>query len=174
MARSSNDPQRSTRLPDGARVALVVSQYHADLNGAMSRSAAETLRAAGLADDALIEITAPGAYELPILAQALAERPDVDAVLCFGLVLRGETDHDRYISAAVAQALQRVGLDTKKPVLFGLLTCNTLDQAVVRSKRAEEGGLDKGREVATAAIEALDALHRIRLGTVVSGAGGRQ
>ena len=168
MARSSTDPDRTPRLPEGARVALVVSGYHAELTGGMARSAAETLRAAGLGDDALLEVPAPGAYELPILAQALAERVDVDAVLCFGLVLRGETDHDRYISAAVADALQRVGLEARKPVLFGLLTCNTLDQAVARARRADEGGLDKGREVARAAIEALATLEQIRATAEVS------
>ncbi|MHC4261773.1 MAG: 6,7-dimethyl-8-ribityllumazine synthase [Planctomycetota bacterium] len=161
MSKNTDAPDSSTCLRPGTRVAVVVSSYHAELNGEMADSAADTLRDAGLEDANRIDVTAPGAYELPILAQALAVREDVDAVLCFGLVLRGETDHDRYISAAVADALQRVGLNNEKPVLFGLLTCNTLDQAIARARRGE-GGHDKGREVARAAIETLAALDRIR------------
>lgn len=167
MSRSSTAASAPARLPADQRIASIVSTYHSELTGAMAASAAETLTAAGLRPGDLLEFSAPGAYELPVLAQACAERPDVDAVLCFGLVLRGETDHDRYISTAVAEALQRVALAVRKPVLFGLLTCNTLDQARARARRAEEGGLDKGREVALAAVETLRTLAAIRATEVV-------
>jgi 6,7-dimethyl-8-ribityllumazine synthase len=161
MSLDQRTPDAHTRLSPGRRIATVVSSYHLELTGAMAASAAATLREAGLGEGDLLEFEAPGAYELPILAQALAARADVDAVLCFGLVLRGETDHDRYISAAVAEALQRVGLDARKPVLFGVLTCNTLEQAQARARLAADGGLDKGREVARAAIGALATLEQI-------------
>lgn len=161
MSLDQRTPDAHARLSPGRRIATVVSSYHLELTGAMAASAAATLRQAGLGEGDLLEFEAPGAYELPILAQALAARADVDAVLCFGLVLRGETDHDRYISAAVAEALQRVGLDARKPVLFGVLTCNTLEQAQARARLAVDGGLDKGREVARAAIGALATLEQI-------------
>ena len=147
-------------LPPGTRVALVVSTYHHELTGAMGASAAKTLREAGVADGDLLEISAPGAYELPILAQRLAERDDVHAVLCFGLVLKGETEHDRYIAGAVSDGLLRISLATGTPVLFGVLTCGTLEQAQARAKSRREGGFDKGHEVAAAAIGVLHSLQR--------------
>ena len=112
-------------------------------------------------DRALAEELAEASEIKPIM-RSLAEREDVAAVLCFGLVLKGETDHDVHISRAVAQGLVRVGLDTHKPVAFGVLTCNTLGQARRRARRRDEHGLDKGREVALAVIESLHALAQAR------------
>jgi 6,7-dimethyl-8-ribityllumazine synthase len=160
--------QRSTRsaaaprFPRGARIAAVVSGYHIELTGRMFASAREVLEAAGMPASALRVESAPGAFELPLLAQAFAAREDVDAVLCFGLVLRGETSHNEHIARAAADGILRVSLATGKPVLFGVLTCETLAQARERAARVDEGGLDKGAEVARAAIEALHALQRIR------------
>jgi 6,7-dimethyl-8-ribityllumazine synthase len=106
-------------------------------------------------------VRAPGTFELPILAYHAASQFDVAAVLCFGLVLKGETEHDRYIATACATGLMEVGLKTEKPVLFGVLTCSTLEQAQRRARRESEGGLDKGREVARAALDTLAALAEI-------------
>lgn len=162
MAKSSSDPKPTgdLALPAGARIACVHSTYHADLIERMLDSARSVLSEAGLGDADRLEVSVPGAFELPIVAQRLAQRTDVYAVLCFGLVLRGETDHDRYISSSVASALQTIGLETKTPVLFGLLTPNTLEQARARALPEDEGGQDKGREVARAAVEVLVALER--------------
>ncbi len=161
MARSSDDPRPTgDLLKPGTRVACVRSTYHAELIDAMRDSARAVLAESGLKDEHWLEVTVPGAFELPIVAQRLAQREDVDAVLCFGLVLRGETDHDRYISASVAHALQTVGLSAEKPVLFGVLTPNNLEQARARALCESEGGQDKGREVARAAVEVLGALRR--------------
>ena len=135
------------------------STYHSDVVGTMLSSAKEVLRAAGLEAQDLLEVEVPGAFELPVVVQRLARRDDVGAVLAFGLVLRGETDHDRYIATAVSHALMRIGLETDKPVLLGLLTCPSLEHARARASRAEDGGLDKGREVALAAIEVLHSLR---------------
>lgn len=163
MARPDSDRSQSalSRLPANARVVAIVSSYHAEITGGMAASAKATLIARGLDADRWEEVTAPGAYELPILAKRAVARADVDAVLCFGLVLKGETPHDVYISQAVADGLMRVGLDAGKPVLFGLLTCNTLEQAQRRGRTEAEGGLDKGREVATACAEVLRGLTEI-------------
>lgn len=158
LDRGSRTAAAPARLPAGARIAAVRSRYHGELTAGMLASARDTLAAAGLAEGDLLAIDAPGAFELPVLAQRLASRDDVDAVLCFGLVLKGETEHDLYVADSVAHALQDVALAARKPVLFGVLTCRTLEQAEARARRAEEGGLDKGREVALAAIEALAAL----------------
>ena len=161
----ATDPHAATpapfRLAPGARLGAVVSSYHLELTQAMFESAARELSEAGLASDDLVRVDAPGAFELPLVARRLALRDDLDAVLCLGLVLKGETSHDRYIAAAVADALQRVALETDKPILFGVLTCDTLEQARARALPAEEGGAhDKGREVARAALATLSALQR--------------
>jgi len=124
----------------------------------MRDSALETLEAAGLDPQDFFETVVPGAFELPMVAGRLARREDVHAVLCFGLILKGKTEHDRHIATAVAHGLMDVGIETETPVLFGVLTCNTIEQAEVRTRRRSEGGLDKGHEVAQAAIEVLWAL----------------
>ncbi|MCZ6596558.1 MAG: 6,7-dimethyl-8-ribityllumazine synthase [Planctomycetota bacterium] len=159
MSRDDHNEPRTHRLRPGVRIAAVVSTYHHDVTGTMLDSAADTLEAAGLAPGSLHEILVPGSFEMPLVAGRLARRADVDAVLCFGLVLKGETEHDRYIAAAVSEGLMRVALDADKPVLFGVLTCSTLEQARARARREVDGGLDKGREVARAAIALLAALE---------------
>jgi len=162
MALDPTSPSRSRRVATGTRVGVVVSGYHAELTHAMARSARRELEAAGLGADGWLAVDAPGAYELPFLARRLARRSDVHAVLCFGLVLKGETEHDRYIAQATAGALMDVALETDTPVLFGVLTCATLEQARARALPADEGGeLDKGREVARAAVDVLSAAHEI-------------
>lgn len=170
MARATNtaprtpspSPDRSAaerKLPTGAQLGAVLSTYHRELTSAMLESARAELTRAGLAPDALVVIEAPGAFEIPIVARALGVRDDVQAVLCFGLVLKGETTHDHHIATAVTAALQRVSLDIDKPMLFGVLTCDTLEQARVR---ALPDGHDKGREVARAAVDVLAALAQAR------------
>ncbi|HVS09194.1 MAG TPA: 6,7-dimethyl-8-ribityllumazine synthase [Planctomycetota bacterium] len=155
-------------LRPGVRIGAVVSTFHAELSGAMLESALRTLAAAGLADGDLLVLSVPGAFELPLVARRLALREDVAAVLCLGVVLRGETPHDRYIASAASRGILQASLDADKPVLFGVLTCDTLEQARARALPPEEGGIeDKGREVALAAIQALaamDAASTIGLG----------
>ena len=159
MAQDPHAPARELALPPGTRVAAVVSSYHAELCGAMERSARRTLEAAGLAAGDFLRIDAPGAFELPLLARRFARRDDVHAVLCFGLVLKGETTHDRYVAGAAADGCLAAALETDTPILFGVLTCNTLEQARARALSPEEGGqLDKGHEVALAAIGVLNGL----------------
>jgi len=145
------------RTLDG-HLACVLSSYHGEITGAMLASALETLAGAGIPADEVEVVHAPGAFELPLLAQALARRGDVAAVLCFGLILKGETEHDRHIASACAQGLMQVSLQHSKPVLFGVLTCASVGQARRRARTEAEGGLDKGREVALACLAALDAL----------------
>lgn len=159
MTRAETKRLEAVRLPRGAKLGCVVSGYHAEVTGAMLASALETLGQHGVEREHVEVVPAPGTFELPLVAQRLAQRPDVAAVLCFGLVLKGETEHDRYIAEACAQGLMRVALETGTPVLFGVLTCATLGQAERRARRESEGGLDKGREVARAALGVLAAVR---------------
>ncbi len=171
MTRDARVPSPFTvpRLPESVRVAAVVSQYHHELCEAMAYSAWRTLLAAGLGEDAdedepaFVAVPAPGAFELPILAGRLLDSGDFDAVLCFGVLLKGETTHDFHIASAVSHALQRAAEESGRPVLFGLLTCETLEQARARAlPGGRDGGQDKGREVALAAIATLRTIEQIR------------
>src|SRR5262245_53056101 len=147
------------RLPPGAHIACAVSTYHEDVTGEMLASALEALGELGVERESVLVVPCPGAFELPLVARRLAQRKDVVAVLCFGLVLKGETEHDRYISEACAHGLTQVALETDTPVLFGVLTCANLEQALERARPESAGGQDKGREVALAALESLAALR---------------
>lgn len=140
----------------GRRAVAVVSTYHQDLTGAMLASAQRTFLDAGWAAEDFEVLWVPGAFELPLAAQRSARRDDVDAVLCFGLILRGETTHDQVIANATAHGLVQVALAEDTPVLFGVLTCQTLDQAQARASADQH---DKGGEVARAALELLASLE---------------
>jgi 6,7-dimethyl-8-ribityllumazine synthase len=146
------------RLPTGARIGAVVSTYHAELTRAMLASARRALESAGLAREDLLVLEVAGSFELPLVARRLAVRDDVLAVLCLGLILKGETSHDLHIAAATARGILQASLDADKPVLFGVLTCDTLEQARERAL----GPHDKGAEVARAALAALAALDAAR------------
>lgn len=163
--RNASARVRAHRLPPGARIACAVSTYHEDITGEMLASAIEALGELGVEREALLVVPCPGAFELPLVARRLARREDVVAVLCFGLVLKGQTEHDRYISEACAMGLTQVALETDTPVLFGVLTCANLEQARERARSESAGGQDKGREVALAALEALAALQAADAGT---------
>ncbi len=160
----ASDPQSDARprlTRPGAKIAFVVSTFHHDLTGAMHASAVKELVASGLDEADLPAVTVPGAFELPIVARRFARRPDVDAVICLGLVLKGETTHDVYVAQGATDGIRQVMLETDTPVLLGVLTCNTLEQARARALPVEDGGeQDKGRELARAALLVLDALDR--------------
>ncbi len=158
MVRAQESRDVATEVPSGARIACVLSTYHREITAEMAGSARETLLAAGLFPENWLQVEVPGAYELPIVARRLARRADVQAVLALGLVLKGETDHDLHIASAVSRALLDASLETDKPILFGVLTCSSLEQARARARREKEGGLDKGAETARAAIGVLRAL----------------
>lgn len=159
MALDPSSVDRPRRMRPGVRVAVVVSEFHEQLTGAMLDSARDELESSGLAPGDLQVAWVPGAFELPIVARRYARRDDVDAVLCFGLVLKGETSHDHWVAHAATEGILQASLETDTPILFGVLTCNNLDQAKARALPAEKGGgEDKGREVARAAIGVLAAL----------------
>lgn len=143
----------------GLRAGLVVSRYHDAVTGRLADGAARAWIAAGGAEENLVRVDAPGSYELPVVASALARRFEIDAVVCVGLVLTGETSHDKHIADSVAHALQELALETGKPVGFGLLTCQTIAQAEARSG-GERG--NKGEEAMNAVVLAAQAIRAVR------------
>jgi 6,7-dimethyl-8-ribityllumazine synthase len=132
------------------RFAIVVSRYNESITKKLLAGAVETLLAAGVADRQVVIVHVPGAWEIPVAARQMAQQKPVRAVICLGAVIRGETTHDRHINRSVSLALQQIALEFNKPVQFGILTCQSLEQAIQRS-----GGSvgNKGIECARAALE---------------------
>ena len=140
----------------GLRAGLVVSQYHEGITRALAEGAREAFVEAGGDPAHICELAAPGAYELPQIASALARSGRVDFVVALGCVIHGETKHFEYICQAVAQGLMTVSLETGMPVAFGVLTCDTTAQA-----KARAGG-ELGNKGVEAMHAALGAVHACR------------
>ena len=142
-------------LPPG-KVAVIASRYNPSICDAMVGGALETLAAAGYDQAATPVIRVPGAWELPNIVRQVIERKEVIAAIALGCVVKGETTHDEHINRAVSLSLMQLGVDSGVPIAFGLLTCNTLEQAIHRSGGAVG---NKGIESAEAVLELL----RLRL-----------
>lgn len=134
------------------RFALVVAEWNTEVTEALYQGAYDTLLQYGAQADNLLRGNVPGSFELTTAAQWYAQRADIDAVICIGCVIQGETKHNDYINHAVAQGLTNVSLKTNKPVIFGVLTPNTQQQALDRA-----GGIhgNKGDEAAITAVKML-------------------
>ena len=141
-------------LPDVSQktFALLVSEWNEDITQPLAEGAAATLIKYGVAEERILRHAVPGSFELPLAAQKMASLPTVDAVICLGCVIQGETPHFDYVCQAVALGIKDVGLKYNKPVVFGVLTTNNLAQAQDRA-----GGKhgNKGDEAAITAIKML-------------------
>jgi 6,7-dimethyl-8-ribityllumazine synthase len=141
------------------RFAIVVSRYHHDITSKLLEGALATLAEQGVPDDQIRIAWVPGSWELPIATQRLLDSEKTyDAIICFGCVIKGETTHDQHINTTVSESLGRLSLLNDVPVGFGLLTCNTMDQAIARAGGAVG---NKGIETATAVVEMLKLFDSI-------------
>ena len=131
------------------RVAIAVSRFNTLITERLLAGAYEGLAALGVDIERVVAAWVPGSFELPYAARRFAETGRYDAVICLGCVIKGETDHNEYINHATATALQDVSQATGVPAIFGVVTTNTLEQALAR---AEEGSTNKGFECAVAAV----------------------
>ena len=154
---------------DVGKIAVVVSKFNRSITDRLLEGALAKFRENMVSDDQIVVARVPGAFELPTLAERFAIDEEFAAVVCLGCVIKGETPHDEYINAAVSQQLARIGAEYCLPVVFGLLTCNTLEQALARSG-AQEVGKDKalgeqpgnkGAEAAEVALEMLDLFGKL-------------
>ena len=134
----------------GFRFAIIVSRFNADVTDGLLTGARAALAEAGVRDDDITLVRVPGAFELPVAAGRLASTGRFDAVICLGCVIKGDTMHFEYISAAASQGIMDVSTASGVPVAFGMLTALDDEQARVRSA---DGPDNKGREAARAAIE---------------------
>lgn len=152
------------------RFAVVVARFNESITTNLLDGAVETLKSRGVADDRIDVAWTPGAFEIPTVANQLAASGRYAAVICLGAVIRGETTHDRHINRAVSTALCEIGVHYGLPVLFGILTCDTLDQAIARSGGASattgKDGAEvrlgnKGVDCALAALEMVDLMAKL-------------
>lgn len=145
-----------TTVPDGSayKFAIAVAEWNAEVTGALYDGALATLQANGVLEEHIISVAVPGSFELTAAAEILLNKhPELDAVICLGCVIQGDTKHFDFICDAVAQGLTHVGIKHSKPVIFGVLTTNNQQQAIDRA-----GGKhgNKGDEAAITAIKMAD------------------
>ena len=143
---------------DGLRFGLVVSRFNNFITDRLLAAALDTFRAAGAADSALEVVHVPGSFEIPLAAKELAKTGRVNAIVCIGCILRGETAHYDYVCSESARGIMLAQMDTGVPMVFCVLTCDTLEQAI---ERAGLKGGNKGAEAALAAIETADLARKL-------------
>ena len=142
-------------LDPADRFAIVVAEWNRSITAKLLDGAVETLTKSGVAASNLDVAWVPGAWEIPLVAQRFAQSGRYAAVICLGAVIRGETSHDQYINRSVSHAIQQIALASDLPVLFGILTCESMEQAIHRA-----GGNvgNKGVECAEAALAMVGLL----------------
>lgn len=154
--------------PDGAgkRVSVVVSRFNAEVTEALLEGALATLAEHGAAEADVEVIRVPGAWELPGAVGQVLRRGSVDAVVALGCVIRGETPHFEYVAGEAARGLGALAARADVPVIFGVLTTDTLEQALIRAGGKGEGtssdSSNKGREAVLAALEMADLYRMLR------------
>ena len=142
----------------GIRFGIVLSRYNSFISDRLLSGALDALERHGAAPDDITVVWVPGSFEIPAVARKMALNQKYDAVLCLGALLRGDTPHFDYIASAVTKEIGNIGLEAKIPVIYGVLTCNTMEQAIDRA------GLktgNKGFEAAMAAIEMVQVFKQV-------------
>jgi len=165
----AGSPEERVLDGHGLRVAIVSARWHTEVSEGLLAGAERALADCRVEDSAVVRV--PGAFELPVAAKALASQR-YDAVVALGVVIRGGTPHFEYVCNAATDGLARVAVDTGVPVGFGLLTCDTTEQALDRCGLADSSE-DKGREAAMAAVETALLLRKVRRGEGHEGADER-
>jgi 6,7-dimethyl-8-ribityllumazine synthase len=152
------DTIQGTGRAAGFRFALVVSKYNDFVTDRLQTAALAALSAAGVMPADVTVLRVPGAFEIPLAAQHAAESGRFDAVVCLGCLIRGETSHFEFIASAVAHGLTTAAAATGIPMAFGVLTTNSVEEALAR---AGDGPGNKGHEAAVAAIEMADVVAQM-------------
>jgi 6,7-dimethyl-8-ribityllumazine synthase len=144
--------------PPPGRFALIVARFNGTIVEDLVAGALDGLRRHGVGDDAIDLVRVPGSFEIPLVAQKLATTNRYAALICLGAVIRGETSHYDHVAGEAAGGVARASLSTGVPVIFGVLTCETLEQAI---NRAGGKAGNKGFESALAAIEMVNLLRKL-------------
>ena len=141
----------------GIKVGIVVSRFNQFVTQVLLERCLEILQASGVSESDITVAWVPGAFELPLMAEKLVNK-SVHGVICLGAVIRGETSHFDYVCQESARGISQVMLQTGKPVLFGVLTTETMEQAL---ERASKDGENKGEDMAYALLEMVDGIKQI-------------
>jgi 6,7-dimethyl-8-ribityllumazine synthase len=140
------------------RFGVVVAQWNRSVTNKLLEGTAATLRQAGVPDDHIEVAHVPGSWEIPVVAQRMAASARYAAVICLGAVVRGETSHDQHINRGVSLAISQIALQFDLPVLFGVLTCESMEQALDRAGGAHG---NKGSDCAEAALHMVALLKNL-------------
>lgn len=154
---------------DAGKIAIIVARFNQTITEKLLEGALAKLREHMVSEELISVVRVPGCFEIPTLAERFASDEDYVAVICLGCVVKGETSHDEHINRAVSSQLARIGAEYGLPVIFGVLTCNTIDQALARSGQLEvskDKAVDvrpgnKGAEAAEAALEMIDLFGKL-------------
>jgi len=146
-------------IAKGKKFGIIASRFNDFITKELVSGSIDTLVRHGVEDKDLLVVWVPGAFEIPLIAQRLAKTKSYDAIICLGTVIRGSTPHFEYIASEVAKGIAKVSQDTGLPVIFGIITADTIEQAVERAG-AKEG--NKGRDAALSAIEMANLLTRLK------------
>ena len=147
-----------TQNGTGLKIGIVIARFNEFITQQLLEGALETLTNSGVKESDITVTWVPGAFELPVVAKNLADNTDVNSVICLGAVIKGETDHYDMVAGNAASGILTTSLSTSKPIIFGVLTTDTLEQAINRS-----GGKsgNAGRHAAEAAIETSTVINQI-------------
>lgn len=142
----------------GKKFAIVISRFNEFISSSLLEGCVDTLARHGAQDSAIDAVWVPGAFEIPVVAQRLAKSKKYDAVICLGTVIRGSTPHFEFVASEAAKGVAKVSLDTSVPCVFGIITADTLEQAIERAG-TKDG--NKGRDAALSAIEMANLSDKI-------------
>jgi len=140
----------------GGRFAIVISRYNSFISNRLLTGALDALERNGASPDDISVAWVPGSFEIPLVARKLALSKNFDAVICLGVLIRGETPHFDYIASVVTRGIGAVNMEAGLPVIYGILTCNTMEQA------AERAGLKSGNKGFDAAMSAIEMYQLMR------------
>ena len=155
---SSNLITGNIALEGSARIAIISGRFNSFIVDQLESGALDTLSRLGVAEKDITVVKVPGAYEMPVVAKKLASSGSYDAVIALGAVIRGSTPHFEYVSGSCANGLATVAIETGIPVIFGVLTVDTIEQAI---ERAGTKAGNKGNDAALSAIEMIAVLRKI-------------
>ena len=145
-------------IADGLKFGIIAARFNEFITNKLLGGSLDALRRHGASDDDLEVVWVPGAFEIPLVAQKMALTKRYDAVICLGAVIRGATPHFEYVSSEVSKGIANVGLQTGVPIIFGVLTTDSIEQAI---ERAGSKAGNKGFDAAVTAIELVNLMKQI-------------
>jgi len=146
-------------IGDGIKVGIVVGRFNEFISSKLLEGALDGLKRHGVSEEDIEVAWVPGSFEIPLTAQKMAAAEKYDGVIALGAVIRGETPHFDYVSAEVSKGVAKVGLDSEQPVIFGVLTTDTIEQAI--SRAGTKSG-NKGYDAAVSLIEMVNLFKEIK------------